>query len=325
MNRRFRTVAWMAVTALFALTIGPGCARSKQYKQEQNYYRADSEFTNRGSSIDKAEKFGQPKKKLFVLPFMNDTPFSDDQLGAVAAGELLRSLKITGRAVVPDDLRSADTSRDFFSGDKVRLSPLIREGKKLGVTLLIIGKIKRVRYRQKGDEVGLFRQKRSIAAVDVEMRLFDCAEGKEVMATSKSADSSSSQVNLFGRDESASDPQSQRMELVSEAIRNAMRLLAADIARALEKIGWEGRIAKISGGRVYVNSGRASGLNIGDILKVMTAGEDIYDPLTGAYMGRSQGQPKGTLEVIDFLGIDGAVASIHSGGGFFEGDVVQLY
>lgn len=325
MSRHFRTVAWVAVAALFAPAVLPGCARSKQYRQEQNYYRADSEFTSRGSSIDKAEKFGQPKKKLFVLPFMNDTPFGDDQLGTVAAGELLRSLKITGRAVVPDDLRSADTSRDFFSGDKVRLSPLIREGKKLGVTLLIIGKIKRVRYRQKGDEVGLFRQKRSIAAVDVEMRLFDCAEGKEVMATSKSADSSSSQVNLFGRDEGASDPQSQRMELVSEAIRNSMRLLAADIARALEKIGWEGRIAKISGGRVYVNSGRASGLNIGDILKVMTAGEDIYDPLTGAYMGRSQGQPKGTLEVVDFLGIDGAVAAIHSGGGFFEGDVVHLY
>ena len=40
----------------------------------------------------------------------------------------------------------------------------------------------------------------------------------------------------------------------------------------------------------------------GDILKVLTQGDDIYDPATGSYLGRTQGQLKGTLEVVDFLG-----------------------
>lgn len=310
--------------------MGTSCSRSKSYDKERSYYRADADVQSGAksgsASASKLERFGQPKKKLFVLPFMNDTPFSDDQLGALAANELLRLLRSSNRAVIPEDLKSDETSRDFYSGEKIRLSPLIREGKKLGVTLLIVGRIKKVKYRQKGDDVGLFRQKRSVAAVDLEMRMFDCAEGKEIMFDAKSADSTSSQMNIFGKDEENSEERKdQRLQLVQEATGNAMRLIASDIARALDKISWEGRIAKISGGRVYVNAGRASGLNIGDILKVMTPGEDIYDPLTGAYMGRSQGQPKGTLEVIDFLGTDGAVSSVHSGGGFFEGDSVQLY
>ncbi len=307
---------------LLVVTSVIGCARSKQYGQEQNYFRSDSD--GRSATQAKVDRYGQPKKKIYVLPFMNDTPFADDQLGVLAAQEMLRVIGSSSKAIVPEEIKVQDTSRDFYSADKIRLTPLMREGKKLGISLIVVGKIKRIRYRQKGDDVGLFRKKNSIAAVDMEMRMFDCTEAKEVIMDSKSADSTSSQVNLFGNEEDG-DPRERRMELVQEAIKNTSRLLSVTITRALDKINWEGRVAKISGGRVYINAGRASGLNIGDILKVMTPGEDIYDPLTGAYMGRSQGQPKGTLEIVDFLGTDGAISTIHSGGGFLEGDSVQLY
>jgi hypothetical protein len=307
---------------LLVVTSVIGCARSKQYGQEQNYFRSDSD--GRSATQAKVDRYGQPKKKIYVLPFMNDTPFADDQLGVLAAQEMLRVIGSSSKAIVPEEIKVQDTSRDFYSADKIRLTPLMREGKKLGISLIVVGKIKRIRYRQKGDDVGLFRKKNSKAAVDMEMRMFDCTEAKEVIMDSKSADSTSSQVNLFGNEEDG-DPRERRMELVQEAIKNTSRLLSVTTTRALDKINWEGRVAKISGGRVYINAGRASGLNIGDILKVMTPGEDIYDPLTGAYMGRSQGQPKGTLEIVDFLGTDGAISTIHSGGGFLEGDSVQLY
>ena len=310
------------ILLLCVLWAGGGCSRSKNYRQDQEYFRGDNK--SKSTLNTKFEKMGQPKKKLFVLNFMNDTPFGDDKIGAEASQELTRILKTSSKVVINEEMKSQDSSRDFYSGDKIRLSPLIREGKRLGVTLIIVGKLKRVKYRQKGDDVGLFRQKKALAAVDLEMRIFDCAEGKEIMMDEKSADSSSSKMNIFGEDESA-DVKEQRLELVIEAVRNAVRMLASDTNRALDKISWEGRIAKISAGRLFINAGRASGLNVGDILKVMTPGEDVYDPLTSAYMGRSPGQPKGTVEVVDFLGTDGAIAIVHSGGGFFEGDGVQLY
>ena len=67
------------------------------------------------------------------------------------------------------------------------------------------------------------------------------------------------------------------------------------VLKAIEKLTWQGSIAKIQGNRVYVNAGKASGLVAGDILKVLTQGDDVYDPGTGAYLGRTQGQLKGTL------------------------------
>ena len=51
----------------------------------------------------------------------------------------------------------------------------------------------------------------------------------------------------------------------------------------------------------------------------------IYDPETGALIGMSKGDIKGTLEIIDFFGPDGAVSILHSGGSVTEGDFVQLY
>jgi hypothetical protein len=166
--------------ALGALTVaGIGCQRSSAYKTDQNYYREDSSYANRkGGATARANKFGQPKKKVYSLAFMNATPIGGDELGAFSSDELLREIKASARAVVPEDLRSSDTSTEFYSGDKVRLGALVREGKRLGVTLLIVGKIKKIVYRSKPDEVGLFRQKKSLAAVDLEMRMFDVANSK---------------------------------------------------------------------------------------------------------------------------------------------------
>jgi hypothetical protein len=39
----------------------------------------------------------------------------------------------------------------------------------------------------------------------------------------------------------------------------------------------------------------------------------------------SQGEVKGTLEVVDYLGDDGAITILHSGGSVTEGDFIQLY
>lgn len=314
-----------------ALTIGlivvvaaPGCSRSSRYKSEQEYYRQDSELSNRGGSATRrAERFGQPKKRIFALAFMNATPLGGQEFGEFLSEELMRELRTTGKAIVPDNLKPESSSADFFSGDKVRLGPLVREGKRLGVSLLIVGRIKKITYRTKGDDVGLFRQQKAIAATDLEMRIFDVINSKEVLLDEKSTDSSASHLNIFSDEQG--DPKSQRAELVRMALRSGAEIYAKDTGRALDKLSWEGRIAKVSGGHVYINAGRATGLNIGDILKVLTVGEDVYDPVTGAYMGRARGEAKGTLEVVDYLGADGAVASVHSGGNFADNDIVQLY
>lgn len=323
--RGFTRLALMGATALGL--IATGCQRSPQFKRDQDYYQPEtSSYYNKPAgktATQRIESMGQPKKRLVVFDFWNDTPVKQADLGLFAADEMRRGIHLTQRMILPADLKTDLTTHDFVKGDKVRVAQLIREGRRMGVAIVMIGRVTKIAFRQRGDEVGLFRQKQSLAGVDVEIKVFDVAAGREIMALGKSGEATSNtMVALEGG--SIESPE-YRAELTKLAIRGAVAQLVPDVLKSVEKMTWEGTVAKITGAKVYVNAGRASGLIAGDILKVLTQGDDIYDPSTGAYLGRTQGQLKGTLEIVDFIGTDGAVAEVHTGGNFTEGDTVRLY
>jgi curli biogenesis system outer membrane secretion channel CsgG len=300
-----------------------GCNRSPEFKKDQDYPHDDPYYDRGRTASDKVESMGQPKKKVMVFAYWNDTPVKAPTLGAYGADEMKRGLSVSQRLIVPKDLSTMLTTEDFVSGEKVKVAQLIREGRRLGVAVALIGRITKIVFRQRGDEIGLFRQKQSLAAVDLEIKIFDVAAGREVAALGRSGESSANASVAL--EEENLESQDFRNEMSRLAIRNAVSAMVPDVVRTIEKMVWQGKIAKISGNKIYVNSGKSSGLVSGDILKVLSAGDDVYDPTSGAYLGRAPGQLKGTLEVIDFIGTDGAVSEIHTGGNFQEGDVVQLY
>ncbi len=305
-----------------------GCQRSGAYKRDQEYTKdIPQSYYNQGpnagrSSAQRLDPLVQPKKRVLVLNFWNDTPVRQADIGEFAANDLKRGLFITQRVIVADS-RAAVTTEDFVQGDKIKVAQLVREGRRQGMSVVVIGRVTKVTFRQKGDDVGLLRQKQSFAAVDVEAKIFDVAGGREMMAIAKSGEASASAMAAI--EETNIDSAAYKAELIKLAVRNAMGYLVPDVIKSIEKMAWEGRIAKVSGSKIYINAGRTSGLVIGDILKVLSPGDDIYDPQSGAFLGRSQGQLKGTVEVMDFLGPDGAATEIHTGGNFQEADVVQLY
>lgn len=310
--------------------IGPvllsGCQRSGAFKRDQDYYKPEGEsYYDRGKkgATGRIALLGQPKKRVVVLNFWNDTPVRQNDIGNFAADELRRGLFQSQKMILPADARSDLGTEDFVQGDKVKVSQLIREGRRMGVAMLVVGRVTKVVFRQRGDDIGVLRQKQSMAGVDVELKVFDVAGGREILSTGRSGDAASNA--MVAMEEENLEAAEYRAELTKLAIRNAMTQLIPDVVKSVEKMTWEGRIAKLAGNKIYLNAGKTSGLVAGDILKVLTPGDDVYDPVTGAYLGRSQGQLKGTLEVVDFIGPDGAVSNIHTGGNFQEGDSVQLY
>ena len=323
--------AWVGVGlgAVVALG-GVGCQRSTAFKRDQDYVReAGSYYSSKSpgakskTPTQRIEKMGQPRKRILVLDFWNDTPVKDGDLGRFAADELRRNLDASGRVLLPSDVKQEFKTADFVSGEKVNVAQLIREGRKIGVSVIVIGRVSRVVFRQRGDEVGLLRQKQSLSGADIEMKVFDVAAGRELAGFQKSGESSNNALVAF-EGEGQETPEF-RAEMTQFALRDAVERATGEVLKSVEKLTWEGRIARISTGKVYINAGRKAGLIPGDILKVITQGEDIHDPSTGAFLGRAQGQIKGTLEVLDFIGPDGAVAQIHTGANFQEGDLVQLY
>ncbi len=322
---------WSLAVVLAPALMMSACQRSVAYRKDQGYFEEQSMYSQRseaGSATRKFESMGQPRKKVIILDFWNDTPVRQPTLGAFAADELRRGLFVTGRMIIPTDLRTDLSTQDFIhtdrgSGDEVRVAQLVREGRRLGVAVVAIGRLGKIVFRQRGDEVGLLRQTQSLAAADVELKLFDVSAGREILAIGRSGQATANAlVGVEGQNQQSAEF---RLELVQLAVRDAVAQLVPEVIRSVEKLAWQGRIAKVAGGKFYINSGKGAGLVRGDILKVLTAGEEVYDPATGAYLGRAPGQLKGTVEVVDFLGADGAVAVLHTGGNFQEGDTVQLY
>ena len=64
---------------------------------------------------------------------------------------------------------------------------------------------------------------------------------------------------------------------------------------------------------------------VGDLIKVLEPGSEIFDPDSGTLIGESPGQVKGTLEVVSFFGSDGSIAVVHSGSGFKVNDRIEMY
>jgi hypothetical protein len=328
-SRRMTSKDWASIFLIITIGFAGGCQRSPQFKREEAMGRGDFgpsqgvAKTSGALSGGRFDSVGQPKKRVMVLNFWNDSPAKEVDLGGYVAGELQRGLYLSQKVVIPTDIKTELTTADFVQGDQVKVAQLIREGRKLGVAVIIIGRISKVVFREQGDDVGLLRQKTSIAAVELETKLFDVQGGRELLAISRFGETSQKTVSTgFSNSQESADS---RVAITRLAAMEAVAHLIPDVMASIDKMMWQGRIAKIVASKAYLNAGKASGLAAGDILRVTTPGDDIFDPVTGAYLGRAKGQLKGTVEVVDFIGSDGSTAAIHTGGNFREGDLVQLY
>ena len=327
MYGRFRGSVIFALLA--PMVFASGCARSDAYKKDhdmaeetgEGYYSQPSQY--RGNPADKLEKIQQPKKKILVLNFWNDTPVGDESLGEFGAEELKRELFTSKRVLFPDTKGVQSATKDFVEGDHVQIAQLIREGRRLGVSSIVVGRISKINFRHDREEVGILREQQSGAMVDLELKVFDVASGREVHSVKKSGIAANTAHVLFDGD--ATNSKEARSEIAKEALHDAVMKIIPEILLSMDKMDWQGRIAMIQGNKVYVNAGRASGILAGDILKVTSPGEEIVDPVTHSYLGRSEGFLKGTLEVTEFIGEDSSMTLIHTGGNFQEGDVVRLY
>jgi len=88
-------------------------------------------------------------------------------------------------------------------------------------------------------------------------------------------------------------------------------------------IDWSARVIKAEKKRIMINAGRLTGLQPGQNLRVYAKGSEVKDPTTKLSLGLAQGALKGTIKVIDFFGIDGAICKPVANGNFKQGDIVK--
>lgn len=290
-----------------------------------------SEPVQRGSGVGSGykggranDKFALIKKKVALLRVFNESPYGGPDLGVNVTEELRVEIGRTGEFIIDSEgQRIFGSSKEIYAGGGAKLTQMARRAKLTGINFVLYGRIVDARVREKTDDIGLIRETRAYAEAKVELKIYDIQNQKEVFSRTFLGYANDKTFRFF-----KSDSESQmeyRQEMLRYAVKVATRRILPPILALATKMDWMGRVAKIIGTKIYINAGRASGIHVGDILKVLTEGEEIYDPETGALIGLSKGEVKGTLEVIDYFGPDGATAVVHSGGTVSEGDFVMLY
>lgn len=279
---------------------------------------------SQASRVKSVTEFSPMKKKVALLSFYNESPLGGEDLAITATEEFRRELAKSREFLIDPEAESVfGNSKEIYAGGGIKLAQLSRKAKMSGVNIVIFGRIKEARVRQKSDEIGFVRKVKSMAESKLEVKVYDVLSNKELFTDVMDGNISDDNLRFYQAE--SEENLAYRQDLLRYSVKVASRKFVPKVVKLGSKLDWMGRVAKIIGTRIYINAGRASGLNIGDILKVITEGQEIYDPESGAMIGMSEGEVKGTLEVVDYFGQDGAVCTLHSGGSVTEGDFVQLY
>jgi len=279
---------------------------------------------NQANNLNRVGDFSPIKKKIALLTFYNESPMGGEDLAIVGTEEFRREISKSREFLIdPDAENIFGNSKEIYAGGGVKLVQLARKAKMSGVNIVVFGRIKEARVRQKSDEIGFVRKVKSLAETFVEIKAYDVLANKELYT--ETFDGNISDDNLKFYQAESEDNLAYRQELLRYSVKVAVRKFVPKIIQLGSRLDWMGRVAKIIGTKIYLNAGRTSGINMGDIMKVITEGQEVFDPETGAMIGMSQGEVKGTLEVVDYFGSDGTICILHSGGSVTEGDFVQLY
>jgi hypothetical protein len=265
-----------------------------------------------------------PRPRVVFLPISDSSQLGSVELRSQIRADLIREIQKREQVVLLDprdlnmDLQKMQANGEY---DATQLSKVAYD---LGANYILEAKIQDIQLNRKADEVGILKEVTHDLNVNVRMRLISAKNGKETFNQSKTVSSTDSAVKVAVRSLQglgADLNQNLLVTLLDEAFLD----LLPDLASSMDKMTWEGRVAMVNGERIYLNVGRLSGLQLGDILKVTEDGQDVFDPETGLLIGRVPGRMKGTLEIISYFGTDGAISVVHSGSGFKENDRIQMY
>ena len=100
------------------------------------------------------------------------------------------------------------------------------------------------------------------------------------------------------------------------ALGRALSDLAEGVKGVVALLPWYGKVAAVEGDRAYVNAGREAGLRIGQQLKVYRGGKVVPG------LGFAPGERVATLEILGFVGTNGAYGVVREGKGVQANDLV---
>ncbi len=255
------------------------------------------------------------RRKICVVNFEDRTGPHEEKYGELAALKLLKELENTGRAVLVDKevVREA-LAREGIEPEGLLEPHAMKEAHHiLGIQAFIAGSICDLQVKSSppvGDE-GI---KSSMASVRIELRLLDGSTANLLRTfIGKNPSFTAVETGLHSGHRS-----------VLKAIDYGVGRVIDGLLRYLDFLEWSSTVARVEDGKVFINAGRLTGLQVGTILDVYEPGQEVINPVTKFSLGWTTGERKGSVMVTRLFGVDGSVAEPVNGVGFTANDVVKV-
>ena len=310
----------------------PQAAETTAPATETNSMPATESTTLKKSIVDRDVKKNQEdtelKKRVVILPFIDKQSVRDLTILKNSRDAFMDSLNATNELIAIDSgVLKLDLNK-YIKDNMYDLKAIAKDSHNAGISSILEGRIIDIRFKDENlisvDNSSSLKSRKVAFEIVVQARMFNVRSEQELFNTVKTVsiteDNSKIPENISSENFFNRNP-----ELTELLIKDAFSDFNAKLVDSLKFIVWEGRIAALQGEKIYLNVGQISGVQMGDILKVVDDANEIYDTELGYHVGKVAGRVKGTLEVVGYFGQDGAISVIHSGAGFKENDRVELY
>ncbi len=254
------------------------------------------------------------KRKVVILDFENKTTYKEERLGEVVSKKLSDKLEATQRVVLVDSIFLTDLLKreEFKFQNLSETSAMKKAYQTFGIQAFLKGVITDLSLlSSKASETS--EEEVSFATAKIEVHLIDASTGN-ILRTFIG------RSPIFGTKEQG---EYSRSKAVLKAIDFALDEVLDSLLRQLDILEWTTTIAKIEGENIYINSGKLSGLRVGDTLEIYEPGKEIIHPTTKFSLGWTTGKLKGIIRITELFGVDGAVGKVVQGEGFSLDDVVK--
>ncbi|MBI4054548.1 MAG: hypothetical protein HY402_00285 [Elusimicrobia bacterium] len=255
-------------------------------------------------------KMTGPKRRVGVVDFENKTKYGQARLGTAASDVLITELAKTGKFIVVEREKLSRLMEEQKLGMSGGVDPVTaaRVGRILGLSAIVTGAVSQFGVRTEGSEYLLVQSKRQVAEATVDIRAVDVETGQVLYADSGKGRAKKSWGGVLGLGTRGGYDET----LEGEALRAAIVQFVDNIVSQVNQKPWSCRVADVVGQDVYLNAGKASGLERGMVLSVFHLGRPIQDPDSGLVIGHTE-EPLGPLEVVRFFGEDGAIGRMRGG------------
>jgi hypothetical protein len=247
------------------------------------------------------------KRRVLVLPLADTTNYKEEHLDELTTKRLISRLENSGTIIV------VDPPSLNLSGDPSTPEAMKALNELYGIQGVVKGTLSDV-YASTSKMEGTNDKEVSFALCKISLEIYNTETGKVLRHLTAR--------NPFFLSRENGDMSSERAKV--KAIDLAIELVADDLLKSLLSLDWHTRIASIERDRVFLNAGRLSGLEKGDVLEVYSSGDQVIDKTTNLPLGRTKGSYKGDVEVVEVFGVDASWAKITKAASFAPTDLVYL-